>query len=110
MFRWFVTAFAAVLLFSTIWWLVSRVEIQVNQERAQGAQTQPYTGPERRSGEDRRSGDVEQKEVAPYVFAKPLDNVTIYKMVHEGCEIYMSYTHVATYSDNSSIALGRGCK
>jgi hypothetical protein len=113
--HWFLAGFVAVALCIGIWYIAEGA-IKIDRAAQVQGQTKPYTGPERRSGEDRRkeyppdepTNTGVPNEVAPYVVATPRRDVTIYKMVHEGCEIYLAYT--SAYSDNTSIALGRGCK
>ena len=55
---------------------------------------------------------LEQQEVAPYEFAELPDanNVKVYKLVHQGCEIFVVYHKEWKYADTVGIATGRGCK
>lgn len=56
----------------------------------------------------------DQLEVAPYQFATiPVEmfskDVKVYKVVHQGCELFVSVT-TGVRDNHSSIATGRGCK
>jgi hypothetical protein len=54
---------------------------------------------------------TEFEEVAPYAFAK-LPHGTVYKTVHQGCEIFIVESVSWPYGEQViySIATGRGCK
>jgi hypothetical protein len=67
-------------------------------------------------GSQRRVQAQAQQEVEPYEFAHiPVPfhtvDVKVYKMVHQGCEIYVT-TNSAMGHEAASIAIatGRGCK
>jgi hypothetical protein len=61
--------------------------------------------------EDRRAEDqpVDTKKVAPYIVAEFGNHkfIQVWKLVDQGCEIYI--VHTLASSNNSAIALGRGC-
>lgn len=56
-----------------------------------------------------------EDEIAPYAFAELPHGGTIYKAVHEGCELFIveGYQRVGgagDYGRSYAIATGRGCK
>lgn len=54
------------------------------------------------------------QEVAPYVFATTPDGTNVFKMVHQGCELFLAERHKSEikYGDAVSVSIttGRGCK
>ena len=55
----------------------------------------------------------EVKEVKPYAFAELPNGTHVYKLVHEGCELYVAQNYVGqiNHADSVGIAIttGRGC-
>jgi len=56
-----------------------------------------------------------EDEITPYAFAELPHGGTIYKAVHEGCELFIveGYERIAgsgDYGRSYAIATGRGCK
>jgi len=55
-----------------------------------------------------------QQEVSPYVFATTPDGTQVFKMVHQGCELFVAERHKVEikYGDAVSVSIttGRGCK
>lgn len=50
-------------------------------------------------------------EIAPYKFAQlPLNGPSLFKTVHEGCELYIVASNMYVQDPKVSITTGRGCK
>lgn len=49
-----------------------------------------------------------KREIQPYAFADVEENVRVYKVVHEGCELYIVVNNNG--HDSVGITTGRGCK
>jgi len=58
---------------------------------------------------DRKTSAAPQQEVLPYKVAQT-GNVQVWKLVHQGCEIFIAETPWNQHDDSLAIATGRGCR
>lgn len=49
-----------------------------------------------------------QSDVAPYLVSNGIQNADVYKLVHQGCELFVVVGHGAPWT--VAVATGRGCK
>lgn len=55
--------------------------------------------------------DAQNQEVAPYKVSELPAEPGVFKLVHQGCEIFVVHDNRSWHKENSvGIALGRGCK
>jgi hypothetical protein len=104
MIRWFLTVFALTLAIVWVWWLRANGHGPQAQDRR--------TAQQDRRAEDRRAEDRQDiKDIPIYEFAHTDGDVHVYKMVYQGCELYIARGHAIALerSDSIAIALGRGC-